>query len=260
MANTTLTYSNRLQGWTSFFTFYPEWMVGMNNNFYTMKAGQLYRHRDNSVNRNTFYGVYGNSTITTVFNDNPIEAKMFKTIGLESTSAWTATLTTDMDTGSIASTYFVKKEADYYANIRRNSGNVDLDLMSAQGIGTCTAVSAAVVPNPVTITFPFSISSIVNVGDVAYNAGAAPPVTTPPTPITGTPVAIGTISSMTDTTITINVTTSIPIIGNVILGIKNAVAESYGSRGYYMETKLENILTTQVELFAVTSEAFKSYP
>ena len=78
MANTTLTYSNRLQGWTSFFTFYPEWMVGMNNNFYTMKAGQLYRHRDNSVNRNTFYGVYGDSTITAVFNKVPLRLRCLR--------------------------------------------------------------------------------------------------------------------------------------------------------------------------------------
>jgi hypothetical protein len=42
--------------------------------------------------------------------------------------------------------------------------------------------------------------------------------------------------------------------------IKNAVAESYGARGYYMETTLTNTDTEAVELFAISSQIFKSYP
>ena len=262
MADVTVTYSKRLNGWTSFFTFYPEWMIGLNNNFYSMKAGQLYRHRDTSTNRNTFYLsywtaigtpalAYGNSTITSVFNDSPLDAKMFKTIGLEATEPWQAVITTDLTSGQIATAWFVAKEGDYYANIRRNTGNTDLDLMSAQGIGACSAVSVAVVPNPVTITFPFSISGLVNIGDIAYKQGAT---------LAAAPIAIGPITAKSDTTITVTVTTSMPVATDVILGIKNAEIESYGSRGYYMEVQLINSLTTQVELFSIATEAFKSYP
>ncbi len=35
--NYTLSYSEGVQGWTSFFSFYPDWMIGMNNYFYTFK-------------------------------------------------------------------------------------------------------------------------------------------------------------------------------------------------------------------------------
>ena len=251
MADVTVTYSKRLNGWTSFFTFYPEWMIGLNSNFYSMKGGDLYRHRDNVVNRNTFYGVYGNSTITNVFNDSPLEAKMFKTVGLEGTEPWTAAITTDLTTGQIDTAWFVAKEGDYYANIRRDSGNTDLDLMSAQGIGACIAVSTAVVPNPVTITFAFTINPMVNVGDTAYKQGAA---------LTDPPIAIGPITAKTANDITITVTASMPVATDVILAIKDAEIESYGSRGYYMEVQLTNSLTTQVELFSISSEAFKSYP
>ena len=41
--------------------------------------------------------------------------------------------------------------------------------------------------------------------------------------------------------------------------IKNAVAESHGARGYYLEFKLENDSTDQVELFSVGSSVMKSY-
>jgi hypothetical protein len=50
------------------------------------------------------------------------------------------------------------------------------------------------------------------------------------------------------------------VLGNLIIGMKDSVAESYGSRGYYMEVQLTNSLTTQVELFSISTEAFKSYP
>ena len=247
MAAITVTYSNRLQGWTSFFSYHPEWMIGLNNTFYSMSGGNLYRHRDDTVNRNTFYGVYGNSGITGVFNTAPMDAKMFKTIGLETTSPWEATLTTDLEAGQIQKEWFVKKEGDYYANIRRNDNNVDLDLMSAQGIGTCAAVTGAA-PGSVTINFGFTINSLINIGDVAYKNGVA------------ASDLIGTITAKTANSITVAVASNTPVVGNLIIGIKDSVAESYGARGYYMEVQLTNSLTTQVELFSMSSEVFKSYP
>ena len=232
-----------MQGWTSFFTFHPEWMIGLNNSFYSMYQGQLYRHRDNTVNRNTFYGVYGNSTITNVFNDKPLDAKLFKTIGLEGTQPWEATITTDLGSGKIETAWFVKKEGDYYANIRRNDAQTDLDMMSAQGIGDVNTVSVGGL-----LTFTFTINSLVNVGDVAYKN------------TTATSDKIGVITAKTATSITIGSVVNAPTGGDFILVIKNSVAESYGTRGYYMEVELVNSLTTQVELFSISSEAFKSYP
>jgi len=322
MAAITVTYSHKLNGWTSFFSYTPEWMIGMNTNFYSMSGGNLYRHRDNAT-RNNFYGVQYDSTIKTIFNDAPLDAKMFKTIGLEGNDPWTAAITTDFGTGAIDSTYFQLKEGDYYAYIRRDSGNIDIDLMSAQGIGTVTTVTttapdsgtttgtsvppdtnkliqagqnflttvsigdtvnnttdstAAIVTaidsdtqlsldcdimvsgedytiNVTTLLFGFSLGSIVSIGDTVY-FGA-------------TPTLGGTITAIDDTLLTISLTSdgscgtisgTAPVNGNHILYFKDAVAESYGARGYYMEITLTNTTTTAVELFAITSEVFKSYP
>ncbi len=291
----------------------------MNNTFYSFKAGHLYKHRDDTVTKNYFYGVQYNSTIKTIFNDAPLDAKMFKTIGLESNSAWTAAITTDFGSGSIDASYFQLKEGDYYGYIRRIAGNIDLDLMSAQGIGEVTTVTTSVKDsgtttgtatkkliqagqnftttvsvgdtvnnttdgtvaivtavdsdtqlsidcdimvsgetytiNATTLLFAFSLDNIVSVGDTVY-FGA-------------TPTLGGTITAIDDKTLTISLTSdgscgtisgAAPNNGDYILYFKDAVAESYGARGYYMQIELTNTATTAVELFAITSEVFKSYP
>ena len=101
MAEYTLTYSEGVKGFPSFYSYIPDMMVGMNNYFYSFKQGNLYRHNTNST-RNNYYGVQYNSTIKSVFNASPLENKLFKTINLESDSAWAATLQTDLQTnGSV---------------------------------------------------------------------------------------------------------------------------------------------------------------
>ena len=71
---------------------------------------------------------------------------------------------------------------------------------------------------------------------------------------------IGTITALTTDSITMNATSVTPVIGDYVLYIKDAQVESYGARGYFMETVLENDSTSEVELFAVFSEVFKSFP
>ena len=138
------------------------------------------------------------------------------------------------------------KEGDYYAYIKRVAGNTDLSLMSAQGVGEVTSV-AGTSPGSLTLTFNFDIGSIIAVGDKLYrdNSGIE---------------LIGTITGLTSTTITVAVSSITPVAGNFILYLKDAQAESYGSRGYYMELKLTYAGTDGVELFSIDSEIFKSFP
>ncbi len=51
-----------------------------------------------------------------------------------------------------------------------------------------------------------------------------------------------------------------PQTGDYIVFIKNAVAESYGARGYYLEFDLENNSKEDVELFSIGATVFKSNP
>ena len=82
MPNYTLTYSPPAEGWPSFYSFEPEWIQGMNQYLYTFSGGNIFRHNTNEV-RNNFYGTQFNSTIQSVFNDEPIVNKIFKTLAIE---------------------------------------------------------------------------------------------------------------------------------------------------------------------------------
>ena len=110
MPNYTLTYSPSAEGWPSFYSYNPDWMIGMNNYFYTFKGGNLYRHNVNAT-RNRFYGVNYPSTIQSVFNESPLINKLFKTINIEGDDTWDVDLYTDIQTdGFILANYFEKKE------------------------------------------------------------------------------------------------------------------------------------------------------
>ena len=246
MPSYTLTFSDTDQGWTSFHSFIAENMVFMDNNYYTFKGGELYKHYSNNTRNQYYGGAAATSTVTSVFNDAPTEAKMFKTVQLNSNRAWSTDIITDMTTGFIDSTAYTLKEGDYYAYIKRVAGNTDLSLMSAQGVGEVTSV-AGTSPGSLTLTFNFDIGSIIAVGDKLYrdNSGIE---------------LIGTITGLTNTTITVAVSSITPVAGNFILYLKDAQAESYGSRGYYMELKLTYAGTDGVELFSIDSEIFKSFP
>lgn len=247
MANYTLTYSDRSNGWTSFHSFFPEWMEGMNNFFYTFKEGQLYKHYSNTT-RNNYYGINYNSSITTIFNASPTESKMFKTLELEGNAAWTANVLTNMDTGQVDSTWFDQKEGDYYAYIRRYTNMQDIDLLSAQGLGDNSAVSAFGLSG-VKVDFGFDIGNIVSDGDVLYREHPA-----------GSIQEIGTITAHDATSITVATKVNTPVGADFMLFLKSSLVESYGARGYFMEVQLTNTSTTETELFSIGSEVFKSFP
>lgn len=245
----TLSFSEDSKGWTSFFSFMPEKMIGMNSYFYTFKNGNLYRHNSNEV-RNNFYGVQYNSKITSVFNVENGTVKNFKTISLNSDKPWDCKVVTDLDTGFISPSYFSLKEGDYFGYIRRYESDNNLSMRSAQGIGSVGNVNSTTA-SAVVLTFSFDIGSIISVGDIAYknNSGAL--------------MKLGPIVALSSNSITINTTVTggnVPSVSDYILCLKNSTAESYGARGYYMQFELENDSTSRVELFDVGSSIFKSYP
>ena len=250
MAEVTLSYSPAVKGWPSFYSFIPEYTQGMNNYLYTFNNGQLYRHNTNDL-RNNFYGVQYNTTIKSVFNKGPLENKLFKTLILESDAAWSATLATDLpQVGSIADTYFEKKEGNYFAFIRFLETDINLLMRYANGIANVTTVDATT-PAATTLTFAGSVNigSIISIGDMLYY-GSTPTLGGVVTGVSGQVITI-------DTTIT---GASAPSNGDFILYVKNTVAESHGVMGHYCEYELTNTSTSKVELFSVGSESMKSFP
>ena len=256
--NYTLSYSDKSKGWPSFYSFIPDFMIGMNSYFYTFKNGNLFRHNTND-NRNEYYGVPGTdpanaSTITSVFNPEPtLSIKLFKTLSFESNAAWTCTnLLTDLSQGSIPLAEFEQKEGEWYAYVRHNSGVTNFALRYANGLGNITNVAGP--NNALVLTFGGTLGNIITTGAQVFTlvAGAAP-------------VLAGQVDLIDKNNNTITIDTTIagataPNNGDFLLFVNNTLAESYGMRGYYMEFTLSNNLDTPVELFSVGSSAMKSYP
>ena len=251
----TLTYSEGAEGWPSFYSYSPDYMIGMNNYFYSYSGGNLYRHNTNEL-RNNFYGVQYNSTVTSVFNEAPFSNKLFKTISLESDEAWSTTLATDMDqSGFISNNWYEKKEGAFYAAVKNtNQVPASLDsfvLRSVNGIGSCTQFSGAASARQ--FDFSVSIDSIISIGDFLY-------YNTPD----NVPVLGGKITAMTSSSITVDATingaTAPQEATPFIISFKNTLAESNGILGHYCTFMIESNGPSPTELFAVESEVMKSYP
>ena len=253
-------------GWPSFYSFLPDYMIGMNNYFYSFKRGNLWRHNTNET-RNNYYGVQYKSTITSVFNVEPtLSIKLFKTMSYESTTtvadtsqaAWRCvelnTDLTDGSPGSMFSTYFVQKEGEWFSFLRNNAGTLNYKSRSVNGIGVADSISTPAV-GFTTINFNNAVGSIISIGDSVYA------VTTAGGVATADPAEIGEVTAVTTNSITIEDSNVLPVIvGQFILYSKNSVAESHGARGYFMQFKLENDSTDPVELFSVGSSVMQSNP
>ena len=259
----TLSYSEDAKGWPSFYSYCADWLLGMNSYFYTWSGGNLWRHNTNPI-RNSYYGTLYSSNITGVFNVEPKTIKLFKTMSFESDDSWTCTaLATDLSNGSMLNTWFVEKEGEWFTFLRENTGTLDWRDRSANGIGAANTVVGPVAA--VMIDFTVDVGTIIkartppDIGDAVYFgtiptfAGFAIAVV----PFeTITPLGVVTLAS-----ITVDCTTgAVPAPGDFILFIKDAVSESHGARGYFMEFTISNSNTNPVELFSVGSSVMKSYP
>ena len=254
LANYTLTYSEAVQGWPSFYTFAPEFIKGMNQYLYTFKGGNLYRHNVNE-SRNTFYGITSPTTITTVLNTDALSTKLFKTIDIESQDPWEVSLYSDIqDARTIDVDWFKKKEGDWFAFIRGLTDDSDnFNMRSAKGLGVPVSVTGPI--GATVITYNFRISTPIQVGDTVY-ATINPSTTAPFRAGDITAVSIGTTS-----TITVDCTAyTQPAVTDFIFYVRNQVAESQGLLGHYCVMTLENNLTTATEMMAVKVDLMKSYP
>jgi hypothetical protein len=88
----TLAFDESINGWVSFFTYKPNFIFSVLNNFYSVQNSTLYKHYDETANnRGLFYGTQLPSNITFVFNQNPSIMKNFKTINYEGSNGWEIT-------------------------------------------------------------------------------------------------------------------------------------------------------------------------
>lgn len=239
----TLTFSNDAKGWTSFYSYIPESMTNVGNNFYTFKSGQLYKHNIKTGSRNVFYGQEtANTEVEFVMNASPSEVKVFKAIELEGNSGgWDATIVTNLDEGHINRLSFTDKEDKYWAYIRRNESDIlNTKLLSVQGVGNITGIDSN------TITFS-GVPSSVRVGDSLYFFDGV------------NNLLLGSVTDKTATTIVVGTVANTPSVEDFCFVAKNPEAESYGLKGYHANVTLTNNTSEPLELFAVNSEIVKSF-
>lgn len=240
----TLTFSNKAEGWTSRWSYRPEWMIGLNSSFYSFKGGNLYEHDTNS-NRTQFYGNSPSGfSISTIFNEEPTTIKMFKTLALDCTFGLDTIGATDLDQIQMSKSNYVNKEGEFFSYLRRPAGQINLQLLSSQGIGTVSSVVGT------TITMNSSFTNI-SQGDSIYEF------------VGSTPILVGIVQSVSGNNITVNAIFSSPSPGDYLICVKQSSVESYGARGYFMDVTLSlsgNDATPEVELFAIKTSVFKSFP
>ena len=154
----TLTFNEKIKGWSSRKSYISESGLSLNNDYYTFNNGEIWRHYDNTL-MNNFYGVQYNSEIKLLLNDAPQIIKSFKTLNYEGTEAYIKptngdgeyynnvahngwfleSIETNMQTGSIYE--FKNKENKYYNFIHGNSTNLenlDTKEFSVQGLGSAS--------------------------------------------------------------------------------------------------------------------------
>jgi hypothetical protein len=257
----TLTFSDKAEGWTSRWTYLPEWMMGLNSSFYSFKNGNLYKH-DTNLNRTTFYNTTGGFSISTVINQSPTEIKMFKTLALDCTHPLNFVGYTDLDDAQMSMSQFVNKEGEWYSYMRRPVNDNNLQLISAQGVGIIDSIAgfqltmdsevssastgdliiSGIVDSNNNIVTNTQVGYVVDVvGNIISVSNNNPTPPTPPTP--------GFINA--------------PTAGNYVYILKSSVAESYGTRGYFLNLTLSRSgsdATPEIELFAVSTAVFKSFP
>ena len=80
----TVSFSQEIGKWTSFYTFAPEYGCSLFTNLYTFKGGQTYLHNPLDTNRGVIYGVEYKPYIKAIFNQSPAVQKMFQSINMNS--------------------------------------------------------------------------------------------------------------------------------------------------------------------------------
>lgn len=247
MAEYTLTYDEKVKGWTSFHSFVPEYMANLNNEFFTFKDGQIYLHNVDSGARNNFYGTQYETEIETIINDGPSEAKIFNVLELEGNSKnWNITINTDIDSGHINKDSFKTKEGFHYSYIRRDTADiVNTELLSVQGVGNIVTGGINVANN--TLTFGL-VPSTISVGDSFYTIQG------------GLYQKIGDILSISGGVVGFSDFNYIPPAGNFCFAAKNPLAEAYGLKGYFATIRLVNSDEGAVEIYSLNTEAIKSFP
>jgi hypothetical protein len=249
-------FKEGVRGWTSRMSFVPEAAISLNNDYYTMKNGELWIH--NSATRSNFYGVQANSTVTPIFNDAPSSIKNFKTLSYEGDAGWVADVLTDQQDGEVEA--WKKKENFYFNYIKGKAttlANIDTGEFSVQGLGNPSATTDDTlvidgVQNQVyEITFVEDLNVSLQLGDIIYFTDASN---------SDTLVSLGAVLQISGNTVNAawDGSSAEPSTSDFILFAKDSEKNTSGVIGYHASVEMKTTSSDKKELFAVNSEVFIS--
>lgn len=86
----TLSFADSVNGWTSLWDYKPAFMDTVNNVYYSIEGGNVWKHYNESVinNRGYFYGTYYPTSVQLSFNSIASISKNFNTVNYEGTNGW----------------------------------------------------------------------------------------------------------------------------------------------------------------------------
>lgn len=240
----TITFDEKVKGWTSFHSFSPDNMIGMNNRFFSFIGGNLYMHHSDQVDRNTYYGAENISKVSIMVNDEPAVVKEVQAISQEGNFPWETSLSAyisnedDPTQSTIREEEYLKKEGFWYSHARRNENTTHFDSRASYGLGVVTSFIGT------NLVYQGGNSSL-TVGDKVFRGSDL--------------TEVGTIISYDSGQLVLSNIVGTLTTGDFILGLKDARTEGGNLRGYSLRLDLEATNTSKLELFAVNSEVKKSY-
>ena len=148
----TITYDEKVRGWSSFKSFQPELGISLNSDYYTFDTGALWKHHVGPT-YNTFYNIPYPSTVTFLLNDASGSVKSFNTLNYEGSQSqvqanaadnnyynisseigwYTDYISTDLEQGYVNE--FIKKEGKWFNYIKGQESLVLTNKFNFQGIG-----------------------------------------------------------------------------------------------------------------------------
>ena len=124
----TVTFSEESKGWICFKSFIQDNGLSLNNDYYTIKDGGLWKHHHNET-RNNFYNIQEQSFVDVLFNEESATVKSFASMKYEGSQA---KITENL--GSIVNGVFYP-DNEYYNNIEKDGWYVEFGITDLQASG-----------------------------------------------------------------------------------------------------------------------------
>ena len=241
-----VSFKENSDGWVTRLSFVPEAGLSLNNEYFSIKAGELWQH--NNTVRSSFYGTRYNTTVTPLFNDAPSSIKNFKTLSYEGDTGWVADVLTDQQNGEVEA--WKTKENLHYNYIKGKAttlSNMDTGEFSVQGLGNVLSHDSG----STIIVINGKINVSLQAGDIVYSYDPGNTLRT-----------IGTVLSVDRSSNRIRFVASIsgaaPVNGDFMLFAKDSEKNTSGIIGYHASVEMKTTSSDKKELFAVNSEVFIS--